>query len=50
MEVKIRNFGTLFADRADKNNRKGLKLTSNSTIFDFMFWTRVLTPDCYGAQ
>jgi hypothetical protein len=41
----MRNFGILLVDRADKNNRKGLKLTSNTSIFDFTFWTQVLTPD-----
>jgi hypothetical protein len=35
-------------DRADKNNTKGLKLTSNNNaIFGFAFWARVLTPDIY---
>ena len=39
---KIRNFCTFLADRVDKNNRKGLKMTSNDSIFAFTFCTMEL--------
>ena len=37
----------LLADRADKNNGEGLKLTSDSPVFGFTFWIQVRAPpDC----